>query len=88
MPSSLCHLRPRLRQVGSATGEKFVLCHLTPGHCEQWCIDLGFGAQEEVHFHLSGKCPVHLTGFFEIDVRRAPPARLATAYSGRTDCHS
>ena len=53
--------------VGPDTSERFVLCHLTPGSCEQWSIDLGFGVDEEVHFHLSGKCPVHLTGFYELD---------------------
>ena len=45
--------------------ETFVLCHLTPGKCEQWAIDLGFDADDEVFFHLTGKCPVHLTGFYE-----------------------
>ena len=45
--------------------ETFVLCHLTPGKCEQGAIDLGFDADDEVFFHLTGKCPVHLTGFYE-----------------------
>jgi len=53
--------------VGAPTAEKFVLCHLTPGKCEQWAIDLGFGPEEEVYFHLSGNCPVHLTGFYEME---------------------
>ena len=35
-------------QVGSDTNERFVLCHLTPGKCEQGGIDLGFGPEEEV----------------------------------------
>ena len=35
-------------QVGSDTNERFVLCHLTPGKCEQWGIDIGFGPEEEV----------------------------------------
>ena len=49
--------------VGSA--DKFVLCHLSPGKVEQWTIDLGFNAEDEVSFHLSGSAPVHLTGFYE-----------------------
>ena len=53
-------------QVG-AQATKFVLCHLAPGKCEQWAIDLGFGPDEEVNFHLTGKCAVHLTGFYEMD---------------------
>ena len=44
-----------------------MLCHLAPGKCEQWAIDLGFGPDEEVNFHLTGKCAVHLTGFYEMD---------------------
>jgi len=51
----------------SDINERFVLCHLTPGKSEQWSIDLGFGPDEEVHFHLTGKCAVHLTGFYEMD---------------------
>ena len=53
--------------VGSDTNERFVLCHLASGKCEQWAIDLGFGPDEEVNFHLTGKCAVHLTGFYEMD---------------------
>ena len=44
---------------------KFVLCHLTPNKCEQWAMDLGFSADEDVTFFLTGKTPVHLTGFFD-----------------------
>ena len=51
-------------QVG-AQATKFVLCHLSPGKCEQWAMDLGFSADEEVTFFLTGKNQVHLTGFFE-----------------------
>ena len=51
-------------QVG-AQATKFVLCHLAPGKCEQWAMDLGFSADEEVTFFLTGKNQVHLTGFFE-----------------------
>ena len=53
-------------QVG-AQATKFVLCHLAPGKCEQWAMDLGFSADEEVTFFLTGKNQVHLTGFFEDD---------------------
>merc|ERR1719183_1721545 len=53
-------------QVGS-DATKFVLCHLAPGKCEQWAMDLGFAADEEVNFFLTGKNQVHLTGFFEDD---------------------
>ena len=51
-------------QVGKEA-TKFVLCHLTPNKCEQWAMDLGFSADEDVTFFLTGKTPVHLTGFFE-----------------------
>jgi len=51
-------------QVG-AQATKFVLCHLVSGKCEQWAMDLGFSADEEVTFFLTGKNQVHLTGFFE-----------------------
>jgi len=50
--------------VGS-DGTKFVLCHLSAGKCEQWAMDLGFAADEEVNFFLTGKTAVHLTGFYE-----------------------
>ena len=39
-------------QVG-AQATKFVLCHLAPGKCEQWAMDLGFSADEEVTLFLT-----------------------------------
>jgi hypothetical protein len=54
--------------VGTEGAEKFVLCHLTPGTCDQWALDIGFAPEDgEVHFHLTGKTPVHLTGFCELE---------------------
>ena len=54
--------------VGPKQSEKFVLCHLTPGTCDQWSLDIGFAPEDgEVTFHLSGKNSVHLTGFTELD---------------------
>ena len=39
-----------------AIKEKFVLCHLTPGTCDQWSLDIGFAPEDgEVLFHLTGK---------------------------------
>ena len=53
--------------VGSID-EKFVLCHLTPGTCDQWSLDIGFAPEDgEVLFHLTGKQSIHLTGFTELE---------------------
>ena len=53
--------------VGGAS-EKYVLCHLTPGTCDQWSLDIGFAPEDgEVQFHLTGKAAVHLTGFTELE---------------------
>ena len=35
-----------------------LLCHLSAGKCEQWAMDLGFAADEEVNFYLTGKTAV------------------------------
>ena len=54
--------------VGATSEDKFVLCHLTPGSCDQWALDVGFAPEDgEVTFHLTGKTAVHLTGFHEMD---------------------
>ena len=54
--------------VGPNAAEKFVLCHLTPGTCDQWSLDIGFAPEDgEVTFHLTGKQAVHLTGFTEME---------------------
>ena len=54
--------------VGPQQKEKYVLCHLTPGTCDQWALDLGFAPEDgPVTFHLTGDSAVHLTGFHELD---------------------